>query len=98
MKKVLLVALAVLCAILMTGCKSIDYGTIIDKSFTPAHRTYSPIITRVGKTTRIIPHWSRHSDRWSILVENEDGKDWWNVSEEYYDSVNVGDTVDRRNQ
>ncbi len=96
MKKIFLLVLAVLCALSMTGCKSIDYGTVMDKSFAPAHRVYSPIITHIGKTTRVIPRWLHHPDRWSILVENEDGKDWWNVSEDYYNTVNIGDTVDRR--
>ena len=72
MKKIFLLVLAVLCAFLVTGCKSIDYGTVMDKSFTPSKRVYLPIVTRTGKTTRIIPRWVHHPDRWLILVENEE--------------------------
>ena len=96
MKRLCLVIIAILCAFMLTGCKSIDYGTVKDKSFSPAHKTYAPIVTRIGKTTRIFPRWIHHSDSWAILVENEEGKDWWTVSEDFYNSVDVGDTVDRR--
>ena len=32
-------------------------------------------------------------DRWIIEVQNGDKKDWWIVTEKYYDSVNIGDWV-----
>lgn len=49
-----------------------------------------------NKQTRIIPRWINHSDSWSILVKNDNGSDWWSVTESYYNSVEVGDFVDRR--
>lgn len=96
MKKILLVFTIIICMFVLTGCKNIDYGTVIDKSFSPAHKTYSPMIMLVGRRPRIIPRWIHHSDNWSILVENEDGKECWKVSEDYYNSVEIGDNVDRR--
>ena len=96
MKRSLLVLLAVVCMLMMAGCKRIDYGTVVDKSFSPAHNTYLPMVVRAGKSTRVIPRWIHYSDRWAILVENEDGKDWWDVSENYYNSIEIGDAVDRR--
>ena len=96
MKKLMILLLFISMLVFLTGCKSIDYGTVIEKSFTPAHRSYQPMVI-VGKHTMIIPRWISHPDRWSILIENEYGHDWWRVSEEYYNSVNVGDSVDRRN-
>ena len=98
MKKLIAIILVLLCLFLLTGCKSIDYGTVVDKSFSPAHQTWSPIIMHVNKQTKIIPRWINHSDSWSILVENEEGRDWWSVSESYYNSVEIGDSVDRRKQ
>lgn len=96
MKKILLAFTMVICLLIMTGCKHVDYGTVIDKLFSPAHKTYSPMTMYMNGTTRIIPRWIHHSDNWSILVENEDGKEWWEVSEDYYNSVEIGDDVDRR--
>lgn len=80
----------------LSGCTHINYGTVIDKSFSPAHKTYSPIIMHINKSPRIIPRWINHSASWSILVQNDDGKEWWKVSEDYYNSINIGDSVDRR--
>lgn len=96
MKKVLLSVILVAFLILMTGCKNIDYGIVKEKRFSPSHRVYSPMIMVVNKKTKIIPRWITKSDSWSILVENDDGSDWWNVSEEYFNSVEVGEFVDRR--
>ena len=96
MKKIQVIILLVLCIFVLAGCKSIDNGTVIDKSYSPAHRSYQPMVMIVNKHTRIIPRWINHPDVWSILVENEDGRDWWNVSEDFYNSVEIGDKVDRR--
>ena len=32
-------------------------------------------------------------DRWIIEVQNGDEKDWWTVTENYYDAVKIGDWV-----
>lgn len=96
LKKILLIFAIVICLLILTGCEHIDYGIVIDKSFSPAHKTYSPTIMHMNKTTRIIPRWIYHSDHWSILVQNDDGKEWWEVSEDHYNSVEIGSNVDRR--
>jgi len=96
MKRIIIVALLFVMMICLTGCASINNGTVKDKSFVPAHRTYQPIIMMQNRHTQIIPRWISHADSWSILVENEDGKEWWNVTEDYYNSVNIGDYIDRR--
>lgn len=33
------------------------------------------------------------SDRWIIEVQNGDQKDWWTVTESYYDEVKLGEWV-----
>ena len=96
MKKILMVFIFIVCLLMLAGCGHIDYGTVIDKSFSPAHKTYSPMVIRVNKSTRIIPRWIYHHDHWSILVQNDDGKEWWEVSEDYYNSIDIGSSVDRR--
>ena len=95
MKKVLLIVVIV-CILFLTGCtKTLSAGTVIDKHFSPSHITYSPIITAMNGKTRITPRYIPHSDAWSILVQNGEDKEWWEVSEEYYDSVEIGDHVER---
>ena len=96
MKKILLVVAVIICLLIMTGCNQIDYGTVTDKSFRKAHRTYQPMIMHVNKATRIVPRWINHPDNWMILVENDDGSEWWEVTEEFYNSVEIGSKVDRR--
>ena len=96
MKKIQVIVLFVLSVFILVGCKNVDYGVVIDKSYSPAHRSYQPMVMIVNKRTQIIPRWINHPDVWSILVENEDGRDWWNVSEDFYNSVEIGDKVDRR--
>lgn len=34
-------------------------------------------------------------DRWIIEIQNGDEKDWWSVTENYYDSVKIGDWVEK---
>ena len=96
MKRILLFILILIMLFCMVGCSSIDYGTVKDKSFSPAHRTYRPMMIHMGKAIRVIPRWVSHKASWKILVENNEGSEWWTVAEEYYNAVNVGDFVDRR--
>ena len=81
----------------LAGCSSVDYGTITEKSFIHAHKTYNPIIIYIAKFPRIISRWVSHPDKWQILVKNEEDSEWWTVTEEIFNNVNVGDYVDRRN-
>ena len=34
-------------------------------------------------------------DRWIVEIQNGDQKDWWTVTENYYDSVKIGDWVEK---
>ena len=95
-KRIALILLLLIVCVLVVGCKSIDYGIVVEKSFTAAHSTYAPYVMIINKQTKIMPRWVSHPDSWKILVKNDDGSEWWSVSEEYYNSVNVGDNVDRR--
>ena len=95
MRKIIIILLVV-SLFLLTAChKSLNAGTVIEKQFSPAHKTYSPMIMHVNKQTRIIPRWISHSDSWSIWVQDGEDKDCWEVSKEYYESVEVGDHVER---
>ena len=96
MKRITIAVLLLAVLVCLVGCSSVDYGMVKEKSFVPARRTYQPMIIHISKSTRVIPRWVSHADSWSILVENEDGREWWRVTENYYNSVDVGDYVDRR--
>lgn len=98
MKRIVIIVLLLAMLACLVGCSSVDYGMVKEKSFIPAHRIYQPIIMISGMRTQVIPRWIRHEASWEILVENDKGRNWWYVSEDYFNSVNVGDYVDRRNR
>jgi hypothetical protein len=98
MKRIAIMIMVLVMLFALAGCTSVDNGTVVEKAFTAAHRTYVPLIMHINKTTRIIPRWINHPDTWRILVENDDHREWWNVTEDFYNSVDVGDYVDRRKQ
>jgi len=94
MKRIAITIMVLVMLIVLTGCTSVNNGIVVEKSFTAAHRTYAPII--IGKAPHIIPRWHSHPDSWRILVENDAHREWWDVTEEFYNSVDIGDYVDRR--
>ena len=98
MKRVTIAVLLFVCVFLLTACRSTDYGTVTDKQYTPSRKVYSPLIMIVNKHPMIIPRYINHPQMWRIYVQNEDGGEWWDVTEDYYNSVEVGDFVDRRNR
>jgi len=64
-------------------------GRIVNKLFTPAHTTI--IYTMAGKT--MVPQPIFHHDDWSITVEVGGQQDSISVSEEFYESHSINDTV-----
>ena len=94
-----LLIIMIIMLIILASCSSVDHGTVIDKLYSPEHRSYAPIAITVNKGgIMLIPRWIHHSESWKILVENDDDEEWWSVTKEYFDSVNVGDFVDRRKE
>ena len=96
MKRIAITALLLAMLACLVGCSSVDYGIVKEKSFIPAHRTYQPMILVSGTRTQVIPRWVSHEASWQILVENDKDREWWHVSESYFNSVNVGDYVNRQ--
>ena len=68
-------------------------GFVIDKDYDPAHRVYRPIHIYSGGHNQSIPHWRTVGDRWTVWIQNGEDKDMWYVTEEFYNSVHVGDWV-----
>lgn len=93
MKKKFLTSILILCSILvlLTGCTSLDAGTVIDKSYSPAHTEvwYSHC------NGYIIPHTVYYNDSYQLRLEGEQNgetvRDWVSVSEETYDTYAIGD-------
>jgi len=97
MKRIILIVIALaILACSLTGCSYVDNGVVRSKSFTPAHKTMYMHIIRIGNHTHLIPRYISHPDSWRILVENDGDSGWWDVTEDYFDAVNIGDYVDRR--
>jgi len=97
MKRIILIIIALVILVCsLAGCSCVDNGVVRSKSFTPAHKTHYFQPLRIGNITRLIPHTVSHADSWRILVANEEAEEWWDVTEEYFDTVNIGDYVDRR--
>lgn len=81
--KTKIACLLLLCALIFCGCRKLDGGKVIDKRFYPEHRQY-------------LVHGFYHvPDQWWLLILDEEHKEWWEVSEDIYNSVNVGDTITR---
>lgn len=97
MRKIILIVISVLCVVLLlASCnKTLNAGTVIDKHFSPSHMVYNPIITIVNGKMRSIPRFVSHPDEWSIQVQNGEDKEWWEVSKKYYESVEIGEYVER---
>lgn len=68
-------------------------GMVVNKFYEPSHNVYSPIHVTIDGKDQTIPHYRTVGDRWKIIVENGDDTDIWYVSEEFYNSVHVGDWV-----
>ena len=101
-KKIAFTLLSVLALIMMTSCSdSINEGDVYDKEFKPEYTTVSvlPMTISNGKTvtTIMVPYAIHYPDRWVIYIKayDEETCKWINedfyVSEEVYDSVNIGD-------
>lgn len=89
MKKLFLLIL-----LLLTACSEPLYsGIVTDKVHSPAHSILQMMTIKVGSTTQIYPRWIHYPDTWYIWVQNGKDRDSWTVSEEYYDSVEVGDYI-----
>ena len=94
-KRILSVLLILSILLFFCGC-GVTEGTVCAKDFTPAHNVYMPYTVIINKRVHVMPRWVHYNDRFSICVENEEGRrDWWTVSESYYNTVSVGDYVKR---
>lgn len=93
MKKFIILLLIFICIFIMTGCKTLSEGTVYSKTHIPEHRNMYFMPVHTGKMVRLIPRYSYHPNSWEVCVKNEKDRDCWNVSEEFYDSVEIGEYI-----
>lgn len=86
--KALAIFLAAALAVALSGCGERDAtGVVADKSYRAAYSWFYvvPCGKSVMPVTRYVP------ERWSLLVESDDGEVWVSVDETTFHEVEVGD-------
>lgn len=92
MKKTL-VAAALAATFTLTGCSSINSGTITNKTFTPAHNTTSTMCYAYikGMCTVWIPTTTHHNDAYRFDLRKGDKTGWVSVTKDNFDKYSVGE-------
>ena len=90
---ILVMIISIIC-----GCQApVTTGTVVDKSYRPA-RTETRLETiDQGSFSTTIPITEHYPESWHIVIEgydenNEYHQTSYNISEEEYNSINIGDT------
>lgn len=74
----------------------LDAGTLTDKRHQNAYTTHSITYIKSGKSRIPLRHNHHHPESWWFVVEYDGKRDIWEVSEDQYNSAEVGDWVERR--
>lgn len=93
MKKFFVILLLIVFLSFLSGCTSLDEGTVTKKSYMPAYDSTYYTYIRTGNFKHFVPRHVYYPDSWEVCVKLEDKKDCWQVTEEFYDSVEVGDYI-----
>lgn len=100
MKKIILIVIILLIAILLTGCsQEIRDGEVYNKEFKEAYTqvVMIPMTIYNGKTstTMIIPYTYYYPDRYIIYIKKFEDNEWkiadYYVTKEIYETINIGD-------
>lgn len=91
-KMLAVLAAAVSFGVIFTGCAgSIESGTVIDKEYKPEHTSTTYIRTSNGI---MVPCSTHHDAKYEIKLSGEENGEkvtgWIYVSEEVYNSYNIG--------
>lgn len=92
----LIVLLALLAVLVLTGCGWKGTGVVDGKNHQPGYfqTSYQCMgFDKNGSCTLNMPIQTWISDSWYVSVKDDQGKDHWvGVNEDYYDTVKNGDT------
>lgn len=100
MKKIILIVIILLIAVLLVGCsQEISDGEVYNKEFKEAHTQIVMIPTTMynGKTstTIMIPYTYYYPDRYIIYIKKFEDNEWktadYYVTKEIYETINIGD-------
>ena len=80
---VVTVCLIVLVILVILTDKDLTEGMVMNKRYS------------AGYVLHLNDRYQVQPDRWIIEIQNGDQKDWWTVTENYYDSVKIGDWVEK---
>lgn len=93
------IALAAAVLALLTGCgTTLTHGYVVDKQYTEAYQWMELMCFAYdsnGVCTTQLPVWHHEPASWELCVERDAVQDWWSVSQETYDHIQVGDYVER---
>lgn len=70
-------------------------GEVIAKEYRPAHSVYSPSYIKINGVTQVISQYRIEPEKWTVTVQDGEITDFWYVSEKYFDSVKIGDWVQK---
>lgn len=74
----LILIIAICIVIIAIPNGSISEGLVMNKLTSPTHKE------KCGRVCE---------NRWIIVIQNGDKKDWWQVSEDYFKVIDIGDWV-----
>ena len=94
-RKTAVALLMIILALTLIGCTDLNSGTVTEKKYQPEEDIYSPIPMYTGKTLIIMPRWIHRPARYILYIENGEEHSVWYVSQETYDSVEIGDYIER---
>lgn len=82
------------CILVADSPTRLQSGTVIRKKHTEPQRIYNPVIfIRSGKLLIQPATYAYGSDKWQVLVQQRHKTEWWDVSEEFYQNVDIGDRI-----
>ena len=94
-KRIIAFVLLIACAALIACGGKITRGEVVAKKFTPAHYESGvrPVMVASGNglSTAFVPYVDHYGDAWTITIQAEDEKAEYNVTEEVYNSVEIGE-------
>ncbi len=96
--KVKIISILIILVMIISGCQaSVTTGTVADMTYIPAHTMIIMQTVNTGSFSTTVPITTSYPDIWYVVIEgydenNEYHQTTYSVSEEEYNSINIGDT------
>jgi hypothetical protein len=89
-------AIAALFILALAGCSGIKAGVITEKKYEESREYTVPLCTQSGKVLICIPQHRTDDEDWYVGIVQGEDSNWISVTQETYDSYEVGDYIDFR--